>query len=503
VKEPRPYQHDLETRLTKAWSEGLRHLLLQLSTGGGKSLCMAMLAKKAVAKGSHCLFTAHRQELIKQFFGVCAADVEIPEKELGIILPGYPENRHAHMQIGSIQTISRRGLDNLRPEPQLIFIDEAHRSHGSQYVALFKRFPNATFIGATATPIRLDGQPLKLLYDVMVQGPSARELSEQGYLANPRIFDAPGPDLTDLEMDPKTGDYAEKPMEKRFMTQELMGSVVENYEKHGGGQRAFVFATTVRHAQELLVRFRAKGHAAAVLTGKTPEHDTPSELGRSNLLAAFARGDVRVLISVGVLLEGVDCPAAKVCIWARATESITVYLQGTGRVLRPWSHVRPVIIDHALNVARLGMPFRDWNWSLDAAPDKRKPGSILMTKSCPGCEESLSFGARVCPSCGHVLSEAGGPPVEIDVELRERTTIEPLREVWERHWAVARKSGFKPGYVYLKYIEETRSEPPKGWQNEVALDCVHNNHWKHKLAMRHVMGQKRKQQQAAQRKVST
>lgn len=480
MKEPRPYQLDLERRLLEAWARGMRRLLLQLPTGGGKTRCAGLLVNSAVHNRRPVLFAAHREELITQAKRAFIEDCGVPEQEIGIILSGWQERRSALVQIGSVQTLAKRQL----PPADLLFIDEAHRI-GSQYQRLFDHYEEKTIIGMTATPERLSGEPLRDHYDEMIQGPKPSELVAMGFLSDPEVWSKEAPSLEDVGV--ADGDFEEASLEGEMMSPRLVGQIVPHYELRGGGHRAFVFAVTVRHAQQIAYAFQARGHAAAVLSGETGRAE------RREMLEAFARGDVRILVSVGVLLEGVDCPAAKVAIWARPTMSVTVYLQGTGRILRPWGGITPVLLDHAGNVERLGMPLKDRPWSLDGFA--KKGGGEGLTKDCPSCGKEAACGKRVCDGCGNVFSEKAGEPIEGEEQLVRHVTLTPedeYRQTFVRHWAMAKKRGYKPGYVYVQVTKETGKAPPKEWLDAVAKDSVRDVGWKKAIALRYVIMKKMK-----------
>ncbi|GAX38602.1 DEAD/DEAH box helicase family protein [Nodularia sp. NIES-3585] len=62
----RDYQQDLVSKTFAAWSSGIRKVLLQLSTGGGKTIIFAFVASQFTDQGEGVLVVAHREELIIQ-----------------------------------------------------------------------------------------------------------------------------------------------------------------------------------------------------------------------------------------------------------------------------------------------------------------------------------------------------------------------------------------------------------------------------------------------------
>jgi superfamily II DNA or RNA helicase len=82
----RPYQTDLLDRVVRSWESGNRRVMLQLPTGGGKTICFSHLVAQFITADKTVLILAHREELIKQ-----AADkiTTITGIEPGIIKAGY------------------------------------------------------------------------------------------------------------------------------------------------------------------------------------------------------------------------------------------------------------------------------------------------------------------------------------------------------------------------------------------------------------------------------
>ncbi len=85
-------------------------------------------------------------------------------------------------------------------------------------------------------------------------------------------------------------------------------------------------------------------------------------------MAGLADGTVRGVVNVDVLIEGFDCPAVKCIVLARPTKSLTRYLQQVGRGSRRLGSTRPIVIDHAGNTWRFGLPEAERTWSLADAP---------------------------------------------------------------------------------------------------------------------------------------
>lgn len=71
-----------------------------------------------------------------------------------------------------------------------------------------------------------------------------------------------------------------------------------------------------------------------------------------------------IITSCDIISEGTDIPRVECAIMLRPTKSLSLYLQQVGRVLRPFpGKSDAVILDHAGNVMRHGMPQEDRDWA--------------------------------------------------------------------------------------------------------------------------------------------
>jgi DNA repair protein RadD len=97
----------------------------------------------------------------------------------------------------------------------------------------------------------------------MVQGPTAAELTSEGYLAPARVLAPPGFDSAGLRK--RMGDFDTKQAEQRVGT--IMGDCLGHYRKHLSGQTAIAFCCSVAHAEAVAALFQSAGIAAASIDG--------------------------------------------------------------------------------------------------------------------------------------------------------------------------------------------------------------------------------------------
>src|SRR5690606_14603118 len=100
----------------EAYRAGHRAVLFQLATGGGKTITASTVVHGAAQRGNGTWWLTHRRELAEQASQTFHS-LGIPH---GTIQAGYVSDRHALVQVASIQTISRQ-ISDLPPPALIVF----------------------------------------------------------------------------------------------------------------------------------------------------------------------------------------------------------------------------------------------------------------------------------------------------------------------------------------------------------------------------------------------
>jgi superfamily II DNA or RNA helicase len=448
----RSYQDRAIDDLRSAYQSGAHAPLMVLPTGGGKTCIIAAISANAAARGRHVLILVHRRELIHQ----TSSKLAWVGLEHGIIAAGIPPSDHA-VQIASVQTLARR-LSRLDWRPTLIIIDEAHHATAGQWARILDHWPDAYRLGVTATPCRLDGCGLRGTFDTMVLGPSVADLIFTGYLSPARIY-AP-PVVADLQgIRSRGGDYANDQAAAAMDRPTVTGDAISHYQRLAAGQQAIAFCCNVAHAVSVCDAFKTAGIGAELLLGNTPD--------REQVVAAFAAHRLRVLVTVDVVSEGFDVPAASCAILLRPTQSLGLYLQQVGRVLRPApGKEHAVILDHVGNVTRHGFPDDPRDWSLDDRMRRSKGTPAPSVRTCPECFAAFKP-APICPVCGagcvpirsRVIREMAGELRELKrEEVRQRTDERRQARTLQQLIAVGQARGMKNPVGWAKHVYFARGQ---------------------------------------------
>lgn len=449
----RPYQQRAVHDLRLALRDGARAPLLVLPTGGGKTICMAEILRGVAARDRSAVVLVHRRELITQ----TAHKLSLARVPHGIIAAGQPTTDHP-IQIASVQTLVRR-LDRMPFTPDLIVVDEAHHATAGSWERVLGHWPDALRLGVTATPIRLDGRGLVSVFDRLVLGPSVADLIFHNFLTQAKIY-APPPvaDLSAVRR--RAGDFATDQAADVMDRPTVTGDAIAHYQKLAAGQRAIVFCCNVQHAEHVAASFSSAGIAAATLLGSTN-----TEL-RDSTVQQFAAGAIQLLVTVDVVSEGFDIPAASCAILLRPTQSLGLYLQQVGRVLRPApGKDAAIILDHVGNVHRHGFPDDPREWSLDGVVKCKRTDSPTApsVRTCPQCFAAFKP-APICPVCGAACApEPRRQLRQVDGELRELKRTAKVIEFEQRHakrtevarartlqqlLTLAKNRGYSAGWAY-------------------------------------------------------
>ena len=357
-------------------------------------------------------------------------------------------------------------------------------------------YPDAWWLGLTATPQRTDRRGLAEHYDAMVIAATPRELADAGHLAEPRVFAPADPDVSGVRT--VAGDYHQGQLGAVMLRPELVGDIVATWQRRAAGMRTLVFCSGIAHSQAVRDAFLTAGVRAAHVDGSTP----PEE--RADLLAAVAAGRIEVLCNVGIAAEGVDIPALECVVLARPTQSLTVYLQAVGRVLRPQGRAC-IVLDHAGCLLQHGHPLRTRPWALYESAADAPIERVTPIYQCAACAYATDCRFAACPACGRERSatkrwpaarrgelvevDGGGGAVECSAcggrDIREWPRgAQRLRRCgdfaaflgaavvdgvsgaavvaeWARIQAQARERGYRPGWAYHRFRARFGHPPPR------------------------------------------
>lgn len=383
-------------------------------TGSGKTEMAAMLIAEGLCYGKSSLFFTHTRDLVEQTQARLRTRLGVP---VGAVMAGKPVTE-ARVQVCSLQTLVER---EVRPPGDIVFQDEAHHMAAREWEAVLESYRGKFWLGMTATPQRGDGLPLGGLYRWLTVAASYSELLAASHLVPARVYRPTGL-LKGLADDP-----------------------VSAYLQWGEGRSGFVYVKTVTEARTLAERFTVRGIPAACIDFESTD--------RKELIERLRSGELRLLVNVYTLTEGVDVPSASLCILARGVGNVGTFLQMAGRVLRPApGKVDAVILDLPGVTHDFGLPTEDREYSLSGEGIRRFAG-VGPVKVCQKC--GLSFPSSVeCPRCGFRLPEKPTRVYGVELtEARSQTSAseEEKRREWARLQALATDRGYSDAWAMTVY----------------------------------------------------
>lgn len=463
----RHFQRTLSDNVEGAYLGGARAVMMQLSTGGGKTVIMGDNAKRHILRPWNARLPggcsiAHRGELLGQM-SIQLAREEVPhgliasDKVIKGIVAAHVEefgrsyyNARSPWKVASVDTITKRELGSWPATVGMVHIDEAHHVlKENKWGRAADLFEHSRFLLPTATPVRADGRGLGSdshgIADALVEGPPMRDLIDQGYLTDYKVFCIPPSDLN-LEgvKISAGGDFnPEQLRDAVHKSKRIVGDVVETYCKYARGKLGVTFAVDIEDARRITDAFNAAGIPAAMLTGDDDEGE------RRLTIRKFKNREILQLVNVDLFGEGFDLPAIECVSFARPTASFSLFAQMWGRALRlmisqilaaAWdSYSVPqrrqfiaesgkpfaYIFDHVGNFyLHKGPPDKPRTWTL-APRTKRRSGADdgIPMRVClnPTCAFPYERIFPACPYCGTEApppAERGGP-AQVDGDLTE------------------------------------------------------------------------------------
>lgn len=349
------YQEDMKERIEKALRLH-RSVMAQMPTGTGKTYLLTAVIDSFVSNNpmEKVWIVAHRRELVSQ--------IDETVRKFHSYYASNTSSLLSSVKAMSIQWLMRH-YDEIEEEPGMIVIDEAHHALAKTYKEMWERFPNAKFLGLTATPCRLNGKGFTDLFDILVQSWSVPEFISKGRLTTYDFVSIKSDGVTQRLIDSlqkrgADGDYQNKEMDMLLNKKPSIERLYQSLEEFGKDRKGIVYAINISHAQKIKKLYQEHGMKAIAIDSKTPAVE------RLQDIEAFKKGDIQVLVNVDIFSEGFDCPDVEFVQLARPTLSLAKYLQMVGRGLRVAKGKKNcVIIDNVGLYRGFGLPSQVWNWN--------------------------------------------------------------------------------------------------------------------------------------------
>src|SRR6056297_3503561 len=300
-------------------------------TGAGKTIMLSAVTGKLVAdtEAKACVL-AHRDELTGQNRAKFArVNPEVPTS----VVDAGSKSWAGQVTFAMAPTLSQAGTLQSMPKLDLLVIDEAHHAVADSYRRIIGRVhganPQARVFGVTATPNRGDRKGLREVFDNVGDQVTLGELIASGHLVPPRTFIVDVGVQEQLRSVRKTAaDYDMGAVAEIMDRAPVTDEVIRHWRDKAGDRQTVVFCSTVAHAENVAAAFNADNIPAGVI------HGDLDGATRRRILAAYASGEIRVIVNVAVLTEGWDHPPTSCVILLRPSSYKSTMIQMIGRGLR-------------------------------------------------------------------------------------------------------------------------------------------------------------------------
>ena len=346
----REYQQRTKDKAEEATAKKV-NTMFHLPTGAGKTIVFLSIAADAVAAGKKVIIIAHSEELVLQ---PAEKAKRLFNLESGIIKAGFEFKAGASLYCASVQTLSSKkniSLINVI-KPDLLIIDEAHRSEAASYKKIIEAASGALVFGFSASPERITGA-LSDVYKGFVSETSIKELESKGFLVPAKCLIKPlvVPEIEKKQLS-KGKEYSKKDL---AIISNYLLDPLKIYQKEAGN-KSIIFCSSVKQAAEVAESFEKAGEKVFLIESKDKK--------RSEKIKKFEKTKEKAaLINCSILIEGFDSPAIDTIINLKPTKSRRIYLQIAGRAARPAAGKKQYLfIDLTNTIIDLGLPNQKINW---------------------------------------------------------------------------------------------------------------------------------------------
>lgn len=412
----RPYQSDAVTGVYDHLRAKETNPCVVIPTAGGKSLCIAQVAKDAVTLwGGRVLILAHVKELVEQ--NAAKIKAICPELEVGVYSAGL--NRRDTKEpviVAGIQSIYNR-IGEFEPF-DIVMVDEVHlvppdgEGRYRTFLNGVKAInPNVRLIGWTATPFRTQGglicKPENLFNEICYEI-SIKELINAGYIS--KVTAHAGKHVADTDgLHIRAGEFVAEDVEKLMGEERLVSSACrEIVELTHDRKSCLIFCTSLAHCKKVASLIeKYSGEECAIVTGDTPAQEREDTIRRlrGETVAVDLLGEgkkpLKYACNVSVLTTGTDIPRLDTIALLRPTNSAGLLIQMIGRGFRlspDTGKTECLVLDYGRNIERFGPIDLIGKGAVERGAGNGERGPLA--KVCPKCQNIVGLPVMLCPECG-------------------------------------------------------------------------------------------------------
>ncbi len=360
------------------------------ATGAGKTVAALGFVEASHTGG--VLILTHRRNLVDQFHGELR-DRGYAKRISPALLAGHDAAR-GPVTVETYQWFVRNA-GKISDAYTIVICDEAHTALGEKTSAAIRAWSGPIFIGMTATGA-LIARHVTDLFPTQTSRFDLAQAARRGVIAPLRsVRIPPGPGVRTIAKVPLRRGEVDTEFDQEMLAelldqQPFNSAIADLYKTRFNGVPGVVYAAGVRHAYNVAQAFRDAGLKAQAVSGETPKREL------AQILAAYERGEIDVLVNAQLLAEGWNSPRATVCMHLAPTASRRIYQQRVGRVTRrhPGKEAG-IVIDFVHPATRHDDPVVTLHSLLDR--DVYRGGAIVVGPVRRGRGRRLRVERRVLP----------------------------------------------------------------------------------------------------------
>lgn len=402
-------------------------LCVQLSTGGGKTVIFTELVS---VLNSKTLILVDSEDLVKQTVDTFSKQ----GMDVGCVLAGnkkIPDNKIIVAMIKSLWN-RRKKL----PLFDYCVIDEAHIW---EFNKIFEFLPGCKRIGFTATPVRLkrykvdelhtEVETMSQWYEDIVCGKPISWLMEHGYLI-PELNEYIDFDSSGLKTD-ASGEFTASSLKEVFQSESYKSSLRKTFDKLCDGKKTMIFTSSTETNAIYAELFKDKN-----VKTYDSVNNNPNE--RDDIVEWFRTTSDAVLINTGCFTKGFDVCDVEVILMARATKSLSLWIQIAGRGARKTKKIEKpyfLLIDGGNNNEEHGIFSFDRDWR-KIFFDKQRKSFLTEEIDCEECGFRYPKKEKSCPNCGAVpeieemeIDEDDKPVKEFVIKGKKSVPLIPTLDI--------------------------------------------------------------------------
>jgi DNA repair protein RadD len=246
-------------------------------------------------------------------------------------------NEVSQVTFATIGTLKKH-IDFFKDKDVILLQDEAHDSSlkKSEIGKFYKQLKKCKLLGFTATPMRLNNSASGTKLSMMNRQKDCIYSSIESVIQvsdvidnnmwSKLVYDVENVDESKLKLNTTGSDYTLKSLEAFSEANNIVQKCVESVYRLREEDResCIVYVTSIDEAE----RVASKIEDSAVLHSKLKKTE------RDRVITEFKAGNIKTVVNVGILKQGFNYPELSSIVFARPTNSYTLYYQVLGRVIR-------------------------------------------------------------------------------------------------------------------------------------------------------------------------